>query len=94
MAFRHLPAVGSQARLIVLHERAMSTLHRPTPSSPAAPVRSSGSAYAGPLRAVIFDWAGTAVDFGSRAPVMALTALFAGRGIALSEDQARSAMGI
>lgn len=72
----------------------MSTLHRPTSTLPSAPAAASGTTYVGPLRAVIFDWAGTAVDFGSRAPVMALTALFAGRGIALGEDQARSAMGM
>ena len=29
------------------------------------------------LRAVIFDWAGTMVDFGSRAPVEAFRTLFA-----------------
>lgn len=51
------------------------------------------SPFAGPLRAVIFDWAGTTVDFGSRAPVTALIRLFEGRGIVLSEAQARSAMG-
>ncbi len=50
-------------------------------------------AYRGSLGAVIFDWAGTTIDFGSRAPVTALTELFARRGIALSEAQARSAMG-
>jgi len=28
------------------------------------------------LQAVVFDWAGTTVDFGSRAPILAFMALF------------------
>ena len=51
------------------------------------------SPFAGPLRAVIFDWAGTTVDFGSRAPVTALIRLFGGGASCSSEAQARSAMG-
>lgn len=42
---------------------------------------------------VIFDWSGTMVDFGSRAPVLALTAAFAARGIDLGEAAARADMG-
>ena len=33
-------------------------------------------AYAGPVRAVVFDWAGTTVDYGSRAPVAAFAEVF------------------
>jgi phosphonoacetaldehyde hydrolase len=44
--------------------------------------------------AIIFDWAGTTVDYGSLAPVRALQRLFAGRGIAVTEDEARRDMGI
>jgi phosphonoacetaldehyde hydrolase len=44
--------------------------------------------------AIIFDWAGTTVDFGSLAPVRALQRLFAGRGIEITEDEARRDMGI
>jgi len=44
--------------------------------------------------AVIFDWAGTTVDFGSLAPVRALQKLFAGRGIEVTEQEARHDMGI
>ena len=44
--------------------------------------------------AIIFDWAGTTVDFGSLAPVRALQRLFAGRGLAVAEDEARRDMGI
>jgi phosphonoacetaldehyde hydrolase len=46
------------------------------------------------VRAVVLDWAGTTVDHGSRAPVVALTAAFASRGIALSEGEARGPMGM
>ncbi len=28
------------------------------------------------IQAVVFDWAGTTVDFGSRAPILAFMALF------------------
>lgn len=45
------------------------------------------------LRAVVFDWAGTVQDHGSRAPVVALTELFRGFGIELTEAQARGPMG-
>src|ERR1700689_1778661 len=44
--------------------------------------------------ALIFDWAGATVDFGSLAPVRALQRLFAGRGIEITEDEARRDMGI
>jgi phosphonoacetaldehyde hydrolase len=46
------------------------------------------------LEAVIFDWAGTTVDFGSLAPVRALTKLFATRGIQISDTDARREMGL
>ena len=42
---------------------------------------------------VIFDWAGTMVDFGCRAPILALTEAFARRGVALDEATARADMG-
>jgi len=46
------------------------------------------------ITAVIFDWAGTTVDHGSLAPVRTLQKLFAHRGIAVTEDEARRDMGI
>lgn len=46
-----------------------------------------------PIRAVVFDWAGTMVDFGCLAPVKALVSVFAGEGLELSEDEARRDMG-
>jgi phosphonoacetaldehyde hydrolase len=46
------------------------------------------------LQAVIFDWAGTTVDYGSLAPVRALVRLFAGRGFDLSDADVRRDMGL
>ena len=46
-----------------------------------------------PVKAVVFDWAGTMIDFGCMAPVKALVAVFAGEGLALSEAEARRDMG-
>ena len=48
----------------------------------------------GRVTAVIFDWAGTTVDHGSLAPVRTLQKLFAGRGMAVTEEEARRDMGI
>ena len=45
------------------------------------------------LKAVVFDWAGTMIDFGSCAPVEALIAAFAEEGVALTAAEARRDMG-
>src|SRR5262245_44796509 len=45
-------------------------------------------------RAVILDWAGTTVDYGSRAPVMVFIEVFRRRGIEISEAEARGPMGM
>ncbi len=42
---------------------------------------------------IIFDWAGTMVDFGCCAPVQALIAAFARRGVEISDAEARVDMG-
>jgi phosphonoacetaldehyde hydrolase len=42
---------------------------------------------------VIFDWAGTMVDFGCEAPVKALIEAFAAEGVAIDEAAARRDMG-
>jgi phosphonoacetaldehyde hydrolase len=42
---------------------------------------------------VIFDWAGTTVDFGSCAPVEAFVAVFAARGVEVTCAEARRPMG-
>ncbi len=46
------------------------------------------------LSAVVFDWAGTIVDFGSRAPMGAFVETFARFGFPLSVDEARGPMGL
>jgi phosphonoacetaldehyde hydrolase len=51
------------------------------------------SRYQGPVRAVIFDWAGTTVDYGSRAPVDAFIELFRRHGVTITAEQARGPMG-
>ena len=45
------------------------------------------------IKAVIFDWAGTAVDFGSLAPLRAFVKLFESVGMVASVDAVRAAMG-
>ncbi|NJM05226.1 phosphonoacetaldehyde hydrolase [Candidatus Gracilibacteria bacterium] len=50
--------------------------------------------YCGPLRAIIFDWAGTTVDHGSLAPVAVFIEVFARRGVHVSAEQARAPMGL
>lgn len=46
-----------------------------------------------PIQAVVFDWAGTMIDFGSRAPVVALLEAFAEAGIEITQSEARIDMG-
>ena len=45
------------------------------------------------IKAVVFDWAGTMVDFGCQAPVEALIEAFAAEGVGLSGEDARRDMG-
>ncbi len=46
------------------------------------------------IEAVIFDWAGTTVDYGSLAPVIAFKRAFKDAGIDLSDDDIRQDMGM
>jgi phosphonoacetaldehyde hydrolase len=46
------------------------------------------------IKAFVFDWAGTMVDFGSLAPVRALQNVFAVEGIDLTTSEARADMGM
>jgi len=46
------------------------------------------------VQAVIFDWAGTLVDHGSRAPVAALQDIFDTKGVPITVAEARLSMGI
>jgi len=45
------------------------------------------------IQAVLFDWAGTMVDFGSRAPVAAMQTVFAGEGVPVDDAVVRRYMG-
>ncbi len=45
------------------------------------------------IQAVLFDWAGTTVDYGSRAPVQVFLEIFRRIGIPISEAEARGPMG-
>ncbi|MBT9491915.1 MAG: phosphonoacetaldehyde hydrolase [Paucibacter sp.] len=46
------------------------------------------------LQAVVFDWAGTIIDFGSQAPMGAFVQLFARYGVVISIKEARVPMGL
>ncbi len=45
------------------------------------------------IQAVLFDWAGTTVDYGSRAPVQVFLEIFRRIGIDITEAEARGPMG-
>lgn len=49
--------------------------------------------YQGPVQAIVLDWAGTTIDFGSLAPVQAFMTLFKQEGISVTAAQAREPMG-
>lgn len=57
----------------------------------ALPPNTVGAAH---LKAVILDWAGTTVDFGSLAPARTLQKVFALLGTPLAEPEARRDMGL
>lgn len=46
-----------------------------------------------PVKAVVLDWAGTMIDHGSRAPVIALERVFEQFGVPITESEARADMG-
>lgn len=48
----------------------------------------------GPIQLVIFDWAGTTIDFGSCAPVAAFMEGFRRKGVEVTVEQARGPMGM
>ena len=45
-------------------------------------------------KAVIFDWAGTVVDYGCQAPVVVLDRIFSAEGVPLEGSESRHAMGL
>jgi phosphonoacetaldehyde hydrolase len=50
--------------------------------------------YRGNIKAVIFDWAGTTVDFGCFAPAIVFVDVFKNKGIDITFEQARRPMGL
>ena len=55
----------------------------------------NGTPHAGSgIAAVIFDWAGTLVDFGCFAPTVSIVETFAHRGVELTVAEARGPMGL
>lgn len=46
------------------------------------------------IEGIIFDWAGTTVDFGCMAPVRAFMDSFQAQGISVTEDETRKPMGL
>src|SRR5262245_352366 len=50
--------------------------------------------YRGPLKAIILDWAGTVVDYGSFAPTAVFLKLFESEGVTITAEDARSGMGL
>lgn len=46
------------------------------------------------IKAVIFDWAGTTIDYGCFAPVDVFLKIFENRGVQVTMDQARQPMGM
>jgi len=51
-------------------------------------------AYTGPLKGVIMDWAGTAVDYGCVGPVAVFIEVFHRRGVEVTTAEARKPMGL
>ncbi len=49
--------------------------------------------YTGPVQAVVFDWAGTVVDYGSIAPIDGFCMLFERNGVPITLAEAREPMG-
>lgn len=50
--------------------------------------------YTGPVQAVVLDWAGTAVDYGSVGPVAVFVEVFANQGVDVTWAEARKPMGL
>ncbi|MDG0958814.1 phosphonoacetaldehyde hydrolase, partial [Bacillus paranthracis] len=46
------------------------------------------------IEAVIFDWAGTTVDYGCFAPLEVFIKIFRKRGVKITDEEARKPMGL
>lgn len=75
------------------HVPAQGCLNATSGATGAVPATASGADLS-PLQAVIFDWAGTLVDFGSLAPTQIFVEAFACFGIRITLAQARGPMGL
>jgi phosphonoacetaldehyde hydrolase len=53
-----------------------------------------GGRFSGKVKAVVLDWAGTAVDFGCMGPVAPFIEIFARRGVSITTEEARKPMGL
>ncbi len=49
--------------------------------------------YTGPIEAVLFDWAGTTMDFGCMAPAVVFVEVFEREGVPITAAEARAPMG-
>ncbi len=49
--------------------------------------------YTGPVRAVLFDWAGTTMDYGCMAPAVVFVEVFKRQGVPITIEEARGPMG-
>jgi phosphonoacetaldehyde hydrolase len=91
-----VPTVAPECRRITVRNEAIDS-YLTEAENPMTTAKSSGPAKPSDLaRAfdlVIFDWAGTMVDFGCRAPVNALLEVFKRHGVPLTEEQVRRDMG-
>lgn len=67
------------------HKKAHPANHRANKEGHPSPLRVSG---------IVFDWAGTLVDFGSMAPIIALVEAFRRKGLHVTHEQARRHMGL
>lgn len=56
--------------------------------------RESNRRYRGKIKAVIFDWAGTIIDYGSRAPAGVFVEVYKRHGVEISSQEARGPMGM
>lgn len=56
--------------------------------------QSDAATFRGQLKAVVFDWAGTIIDYGSQAPALAVTEVFRRFEVPITIEQARVPMGL
>ena len=54
---------------------------------------SYGRSYRGPIQAVLFDWAGTTMDFGCVAPAVVFVEVFRRKDVPITMAEARGPMG-